>query len=570
MNPMFERDFAGFAEKKRFFVMRTAIVAAPVIGLIFLALVNRGRRPDELGSSIFAFTSYPLLVLSLLIAPSLLAHSIVIERQLNTLEVLRTTALTPWRIVWGKWSGRTLLLLLVCVAAMPLSASSLLFGGISTIQILQFALILFSSVLWATSLSVLVSCTAKDVTTSMRHSVLYVILGLVGTAVFAAFLAFMLQQLGVSSDYASGLLVLNPVAVLVFTQGGPIARGFPITFAHPAYIYSAVAVLLTSLFLLAATRIVAREGQKPFNSESTRAANGKPRRRWLPQLLDRAPAIWLEVNMVTGVRRLSARVLTVVVLSLIELGFVYTFFNSLRQRLGWLENAEYTWGIHAAAAGGFLFLSLLSVISLGAGAFRRDSDAKTLESLYATPLSSNELARGKISGVLFAASPGFLLAQFHALVAMLMLALNPIAWLWWVAASTVLLLSAAGFAMRIGIKSRSLLQANLLSMGAFGIWMVGLPIFIGMMLTVILSRRSGSDEIFMFLAMGWHPMWQALAPFYAGAPSSHYIRDANGWWIPLGYLAIYGAAAWYFLRHSIPTEFRRLREGDDSGRTIFK
>ena len=79
-------DRADDRRSHRCFVLRTGIVAAPVLGLMTLALLSKGDRGDELGLSIFSFTTYPLLVLALLIAPALLAHSIVAERKLNTIQ----------------------------------------------------------------------------------------------------------------------------------------------------------------------------------------------------------------------------------------------------------------------------------------------------------------------------------------------------------------------------------------------------------------------------------------------------------------------------------------------------
>jgi ABC-type transport system involved in multi-copper enzyme maturation permease subunit len=585
MNPMFERDFLGFAQKKRFFILRTGIVAAPVLGLIALAMLSDKRQSDELGQGIFAFTTYPLLVLALLIAPALLAHSIVIERKLNTIEVLRTTTLSAWKIVWGKWSGRTLLLLLICIAALPLAASSLLFGGVSPMQLLQFAIVLFGSVLWATSLALLVSSVAKDVTNSMRLSVVLVLFGTIGTAVLTAALAYILHELRIKEEYSFILLQTNPVAVLVMVQEPRMIARAPGLFLHPAYTYGLLSLLATSAFLFFSTRMLKRDSKRPFLQEPAGAASapvqvaardghihfvqsGGPKRRWLASWLDRAPMVWLEVNQVVGRRRNWVRIATILFLVLLEIGFLYALKESW-QSGGMLKNAKRNWGIHAAAAVAFLFMGVLSVVSLGAAAFRRDNDAKTLEALYATPLTSDDLLRGKIAGVLFAVAPSFIMAQVHAFLAMLMQALHPLAWVWWVLSSTTLLLAAAAFAMWVGLKSKSVLQANLFAMGGFGLWMVVIPMFLGIMFAMMNVKSSGSEFVGNFL-FGWHPGYIALAPFIAGYPSNDNLLDVDGWWMTLIYLILYGVFAFVVLRRSIPTLFRAIREGYEWQRSPLK
>lgn len=579
MNPMFERDFLGFAQKKRFFVLRTGIVAAPVLGLMTLALLSKGDRGDELGLSIFSFTTYPLLVLALLIAPALLAHSIVAERKLNTIEVLRTTTLSSWHIVWGKWFSRTLLLLLICVAALPLAASSLLFGGVAPEQILQFAVVIFGSVLWATSLALLVSCIAKDVTTSMRAAVVLVLFGLVGTAVLAAFLGWLLHEVGLNENYALALLQINPVAVLVMIQQPRILASLPISFMHPAYIYGLVCLLATAGFLLLSTRLVTAEGKKPFLMEkgaplpapgsAVVQAVQRPRRRWLASWLDRAPVVWLEVNQAQGRRKLWVRILAILLLVVLEIAFVALLADSWRSGRSLSGNAERTWPFHATACGAFLFMSFLAVISMGASAFRRDSDAKTLESLYATPLGSNDLLRGKVAGVLFAGLPTWLLAQAHALVAMALLALHPLAWLWWLLASTTLVLSATAFAMWVGLRAKNLLQANLLGMGGFAFWMLVLPIGISIMMAAG-SFRGSEGEVVVNLVLGWHPMYVGMAPLFAGEPDHEFIDDLEGWWMTLIYLLCYAGVAIHLFKRVIPTLFRSIREGYEWQRSPIK
>jgi hypothetical protein len=210
---------------------------------------------------------------------------------------------------------------------------------------------------------------------------------------------------------------------------------------------------------------------------------------------------------------------------------------------------------------------LLGVISMGAAAFRRDNDAKTLEALYATPLSSDELVHGKIAGVLYSVLPAWLMAQLHAFLAVLMMALQPIAWIWWLLASTTLVLAATMFSVYVGLRARSLLHANLMAMGGFALWMIVLPIPI-FIITVagMLGSRGESSMVAVNAMIGWHPIYVALCPFLAGAPGSDFVEDVDGWWMTLLYLVGYGVFTAALFRGAIPRRFWRMREGFDSAR----
>jgi ABC-type transport system involved in multi-copper enzyme maturation permease subunit len=345
--------------------------------------------------------------------------------------------------------------------------------------------------------------------------------------------------------------------------------------------YGILSLLATAGFLFASTRLLVRETKRPEVAPgaagvtpSTRDAHlnpqqlAGPRKRRLATWLDRKPALWLEVNQVGSRQKTWVRVLTIIFLILLEIGFLYALGENWKSSRSLTDNAERTWAIHAAAAVAFLFMALLGVISMGAAAFRRDNDAKTLEALYATPLSSDDLVYGKFAGVLFSVLPAWLMAQAHAFLAMIMMALQPIAWIWWLLASTTLVFAAAAFAVWVGLRARSLLQANLLAMGGFAVWLIVLPIGLGIMLTVADFRKDGG-EIAANVALGWHPIYVALSPFLAGAPDSDFVEDVKGWWMSLVYLIGYGVFTAVLVRSSIPRIFWRVREGFDSERSPF-
>ncbi|MCC6574898.1 MAG: ABC transporter permease subunit [Planctomycetes bacterium] len=602
MNPMLERDFFTFIQTKRFFLLRGLMVGAPVVGMVLLATVagNLTNR-DEIGLSIFRFTTYPLLVLALLVSPAMLAHSIVEERTLNTLEVLRTTELTIPRIIFGKWASRFFLLLLVCVAALPLAASSLLFGGISPEQLLQFAAVLVASLFWVTSLTMLVSSVAKDVTTAMRTSILLVILGSLGTGVGAAIIYAVSagRPSATVMAIANFLLQLNPVVIMSSITEFRNMRGMMgFGGVDPVIVYGVASTVCGVIFLFVSGYVLTREGRRPRTESQPEPGQGGPPRaqnamkaisggqapweapargldpafrgqfsnaerfRWFAKALDKNPAFWLDVNQLHGRRRPWVRVVGILLFGLLEVGFFYALSQQYAQTSYYGNAAARSWPLHAAISLGFLFMGMLVVMGVGAASFRRDADAKTQEVLFATPLTTRELTYGKIAGVLWGATPYWSLSVVHALVAMLLGAMSLISFLWFVAVSAVLVASAASFSMRCSLQAKNVLRANLFASGGFVLWMIVLPLFLGIFLSLAL-RSGGSDsgEFVTNLLCGWHPMYVAFVPFIASAPDNSFLRDNNGWWLTIPYSLAYLIFAGVTLTQHLYAKFKPLREG---------
>lgn len=90
---------------------------------------NRSRE-------LFMMLSVTQLILLAFVTPGLTAGVISGERERQTLNVLLTTRLTPWQIIWSKLVSSNAFVVLLVVATLPLYSIVFLYGGISPGQVL--------------------------------------------------------------------------------------------------------------------------------------------------------------------------------------------------------------------------------------------------------------------------------------------------------------------------------------------------------------------------------------------------------------------------------------------------
>jgi ABC-type transport system involved in multi-copper enzyme maturation permease subunit len=98
-----------------------------------------------IGQAIFSMLSVFQLLLVAFIAPAFTAGAISLEREKQTLDLLITTPMRPGAIVVGKLLAALAFVFLMILAAVPVSALVLMYGGATLDDILRQQLILFAS-----------------------------------------------------------------------------------------------------------------------------------------------------------------------------------------------------------------------------------------------------------------------------------------------------------------------------------------------------------------------------------------------------------------------------------------
>ncbi len=547
-------DFLGFAKRRRFFVLRTLTVAVPLSLLILIGSQVRHRSADALGLVIFNVTMFPILALAIFITPAMLAHVIAEERRNNKLEVLRSAPLGSASIVLGKWLSRVLLIDMVIIAALPLAALALLFGGVSPAMFLRSTVIVFTTVIWVSAVSLHVSATAKDLGVAVRRA--YVLVIALGIGLFVL-MGLSGSRAIRSQELAEVVASLQPFTALGLVST-PVNRFMTFTplGLDPTLFHVLAWGCFSAFFLWLSVRALAVDLRTRGESmpavvvapaaAAVKAEHGhRPRRggRFSRKLtlLRRDPARWLEVTRtsILGTARLRTAILLLAILFL-EAAFLYALAELK-------DDGNEAAPLHVAASIIALTLAFFSTASLGASSFHRDNEANTRDVLFASPLSNEALARAKINGVLAGSRLFWFFSMAHAFLGVVCGDIHLVSAIVYTVVAYVLIVALAGFSMWIGLTSSNTTRAAVKTIGA----MIA-HLFIIPTIGLSLLAAANGEESLAGLFLGHHPLFIAGYTLVAGAFDGLVFLVL--YW--LGYLAL----AWKLVFDLIPSRYADLRE----------
>lgn len=549
MRAILEQDFLGYAVQRRYFVMRALVVALPLAVLLLITGGGgRNAEPDAIGRLVFGASFVALLIVVLFVAPAISAHVLGEERRNNRLDVLRTTPLSAFSIVCGRWLSRFLLVSTAIVAGLALPALSLLYGGVTPVDLLCAALVLFASAMVGTSTAMLLGARGQPASAALRQAYLL--------TVAHALLPLMLQ-LGIAWAGSPTPLVrvawsISPVAVGMALALPPLRRPFQMSIGQIVALFVTFSFAVTLACLVAsAWQLVRQKGAEADGGGSSavpidgaagsRRAAGRFSRNLA--LLWRDPAVWLErYRSQPGAGRIR-RMLALCGL----LGFEMWFVLALRES-GLGPDAA---GMHLFAVLLFVFLAFLAVAGEGATSLLRDGEANTREVLWSTPLCSGQLARAKIVGALRAGRAWWCLALAHAALGVVCGGLALLELLLFAMVSAVLLHTLAGFSVRAGMTARSSARASARVMGSVVFVLLLLPMIAGLL---GLALR---DVSALYILIGAHPLWISAVALRVG----HNPVDGDlGWIVAMLYFCGYVVLGVVLRRSLVPETYAALRD----------
>ena len=123
------------------------LIVGPSVRNAGIGGLNQANASAIIGQSIFAVLSIFQLILVCFIAPAFTAGQISIEREKQTLDLLVSTPLRPGAIVVGKLAAALAFVVLMIVAAVPITAIVLMYGGASVGDIVRQQVVLLTSAL---------------------------------------------------------------------------------------------------------------------------------------------------------------------------------------------------------------------------------------------------------------------------------------------------------------------------------------------------------------------------------------------------------------------------------------
>jgi len=165
-NPVMLKELRGAVRATKFIL----IVLATVIAGSAILLV-RLRASDSVGAG-FGYSMFMSLyvVQAICIGIAIPAYGSVAiagERQQRTLDLLITTALRPWEIIWGKFAAIMVLIGIFLIACMPLVFICFLYGATDPFTVAISYMNLLGSAAVATMFCLLLSASAGDSTTTV-------------------------------------------------------------------------------------------------------------------------------------------------------------------------------------------------------------------------------------------------------------------------------------------------------------------------------------------------------------------------------------------------------------------
>ncbi len=243
LNPILQREIRGTFRGVKFLAILVVLLLLLGASLLVAAAALMQTRgivnPMHVGGMIHAVFFLGMSLVILFIMPSFAATSVVSERERDTADLLKTTALSDGSIVRGKFLAAMAYATILLAAALPLGSISFLFGGVTIANLAAAYFALMAMAAAVNMFSIFVSTQTRRSRTSLSAAMVFS----VAFVVIAATLANIEDLAGVVSE-VSGILGLEPLTRLRYMEMPGLHGGlwWLCIVAVPAYLFSAVMV----------------------------------------------------------------------------------------------------------------------------------------------------------------------------------------------------------------------------------------------------------------------------------------------------------------------------------------
>lgn len=168
-NPIIQREFIGLLRTKHALILQVSLVLSLCLLVILRwpseAMVDMTMQQSQ---QVLRLFGYGMMVALILLAPVFPATTVVRERQQRTLNLLLSSAMSPWSIMIGKLLGVLLFVLLLIILSLPAAAACFTMGGIGLAQLFYVYVVLVLLAVQYAALGLLVSSYAGSTDSSLR------------------------------------------------------------------------------------------------------------------------------------------------------------------------------------------------------------------------------------------------------------------------------------------------------------------------------------------------------------------------------------------------------------------
>ena len=428
LGPVFEREQAVAAHRRRFYALRSAYALALLA--VIVATGRAGEYPLEFGTIAgvrFAASLFQNLLLAqgvavVLLTPALVAGAVAQEYQRRTLHELLASDLCSAEIILGKLAARLGYVVVLAATGLPLLLATGLLGGVELPLVLGSLAATLSTAFFLGSLSILASTQTRSVRGAMNLTFTLALSWLILPAAIDVLLPrggeisrALYVWLGPVNAWVA---VTSPFSLWIDATRGAI-RGAPALLSRVFWmialqtIYGALASALAVGCLRPSFRArTGSRGRKSIGTAGRQGVAGGSRTSrespWRAPCGD-DPMIWKELRPRSSVFSRPSLVAVVLILGGLLVGVTTAlatpaFGELLREGYGIAPagSARVTFHSYLRIIGtGIALVYLLGVASDAAASLTSERENETWISLITTPLSGTEIIRAKLLGAIW-------------------------------------------------------------------------------------------------------------------------------------------------------------------------
>ena len=207
------------------------VVAPNVGGGGFVGGLGQANASAVIGQSIFTILSIFQLILVSFIAPAFTSGQISMEREKQTLDLLVSTPMRPGAIVVGKLAAALAFVVLMIVAAIPITAIVLMYGGASVDDIVRQQLVLLATALALGAIGLFYSALLKRTQSATVLTYITLLALTLGTVMIFIFWNVVMNQdegggFGRQDRPPEQLMYVNPMVAMLDVVSNTEPGGF--------------------------------------------------------------------------------------------------------------------------------------------------------------------------------------------------------------------------------------------------------------------------------------------------------------------------------------------------------
>ncbi|GEM_PF-223541 len=378
--PVLHRELIQTARRRHTYRIRVAAALVGIAMMGWLLLVSAAQVTSfQQGRVLFSSLSSIAFACSLLAGIVATADCISVEKRQGTLGLLFLTSLRGFDIVLGKLGSFSFTSFYALLSILPILAFSVLFGGISSGELIRTAAALLDTLFFSLSTGLLVSTLSRNERKAMFAAAVMVLAFTAGPFLLARQAARLLLANAAPPE------LVYPSPLFLWLQTRPGTPGMLPPVRH--FLGSLLCLhLIAWIELIAAALLlpkICRDRPKraaPWKFWQTRSATTPRQRAWRARWLDKSPIAWLMVR--PALKRISAWLLVV------SMSGIWVWIY-------WANENVFSEGLPNLA----LFALVQTFVKIWIASevcsrLNEDQRSGTMELLLSTPVGPVQIARG--------------------------------------------------------------------------------------------------------------------------------------------------------------------------------